>query len=101
MIAIRKRIATKEIGGRSRSPTLIASQVELQTMQRGSHAAGIRQPMRCIRRDTRADRQCRKGTALGLWRRKSALAADTGKLTKPSNRKSMCSTRSEYRVGKT
>ena len=32
-MAIRKRIATKEIGGRSRNPILIASQVELQTTQ--------------------------------------------------------------------
>ena len=43
MIAIRKRIATKEIGGKSRRPILIASQVELQTTQRVSQAAGMRQ----------------------------------------------------------
>ena len=30
MIAIRKRMATYEIGGKSRRPTLIASQVELR-----------------------------------------------------------------------
>src|SRR5438270_10006059 len=46
MIAIRKRIAAYEIGGRSRRPTLIASQVELQTTQSVSHAAGIRQSRR-------------------------------------------------------
>jgi hypothetical protein len=39
-----------------------------------SHAAGIRQPMRCIRGDTRANRLCRKGTALRLLRGESALA---------------------------
>src|SRR4026207_2530363 len=43
MIATRKRMATYEIGGKSRRPTLIASQVELQTMQSVSHAAGMRQ----------------------------------------------------------
>src|SRR6184192_3919059 len=43
MIATRKRMATYEIGGKSRRPTLIASQVELQTRQSASHAAGIRQ----------------------------------------------------------
>src|SRR5947209_18533634 len=53
-MATTKRIATKEIGGRSRNPTLIASQVELQTMQRVSHAAGIFQSRRCIR-DSRAN----------------------------------------------
>src|SRR5437763_13410651 len=44
IIAIRKRIATKEIGGRSRNPILMASQVELQTMQSVSHATGIPHP---------------------------------------------------------
>src|SRR6266446_4556577 len=34
------------MGGRSRRPTLIASQVELQTTQSVSHAAGIRQSRR-------------------------------------------------------
>ena len=36
-----KRIAAKEIGGRSRSPTLIASHVELQTTQRAAKARTI------------------------------------------------------------
>ena len=40
------RSETKEIGGRSRNPILIASQVELQTTQSASHAAGIRQSAR-------------------------------------------------------
>jgi phosphoribosylformylglycinamidine synthase len=43
-------------------------------MQRVSHAAGIRQPIRCIRGDTRADRQSRKGAALRLLRGKSAVS---------------------------
>jgi hypothetical protein len=34
-----KRSATNEIGGRSRSPNLIASQVELQIMQSATNAA--------------------------------------------------------------
>jgi hypothetical protein len=46
-------------------------------MQRVSHAAGIRQPMRCIRGDTRADRQSRKDAAWRLLRSESALACDT------------------------
>ena len=37
-IAMTKRIAAKEIGGKSRSPTLIASHVELQIMQRAAKA---------------------------------------------------------------
>jgi phosphoribosylformylglycinamidine synthase subunit PurS len=41
MIAITNRIATKEIGGKSRRPTLIASQVELQTTQSTANAATI------------------------------------------------------------
>src|SRR5437773_4499152 len=45
MIAIRKRIATNEIGGRSRRPTLMASQVELQTTQSVSHARGTPHPV--------------------------------------------------------
>jgi hypothetical protein len=48
IIAIRNRIPTYEIGGKSRKPTLIASQVELQTMQSVSHAAGIRQSVRLV-----------------------------------------------------
>ena len=36
--AIMNRIATKEIGGRSRSPNLIASQVELQMRQSATNA---------------------------------------------------------------
>jgi hypothetical protein len=43
-MAMRKRIATNEIGGRSRSPILMASQVELQTTQSVSHAAGTPHP---------------------------------------------------------
>jgi hypothetical protein len=77
MIAIRNRIATNEIGGKSRSPTLIASQVELQTMQSVSQAAGIRQSIRCIRGDTRAERQCRKGGAFCLLPSEFALACAT------------------------
>jgi hypothetical protein len=53
--AMRKRIPTYEIGGKSRSPTLIASQVELQIRQSVSHAAGIRQSMRSIGSEVRAD----------------------------------------------
>ena len=37
--AMMKRSATNEIGGRSRSPNLIASQVELQIMQSATKAA--------------------------------------------------------------
>src|SRR5947208_15574202 len=48
MIATRKRMATYEIGGKSRRQTLIASQVELQTMQSVSHAAAMRQSIRWI-----------------------------------------------------
>jgi hypothetical protein len=48
IIAIRNRIPTYEIGGKSRRPTLIASQVELQTMQSVNHAAGMRQSMRPV-----------------------------------------------------
>src|ERR1700756_128098 len=44
MIAIRKRIATNETGGRSRNPILMASQVELQTRQSVSHANGTPHP---------------------------------------------------------
>src|SRR5437588_6557682 len=44
MIAIRKRIATNEIGGRSRNPILITSHVELQTTQSVSHASGTPHP---------------------------------------------------------
>jgi hypothetical protein len=44
MIAMRKRIATNEIGGRSRNPILMASQVELQTTQSVSHAIGTPHP---------------------------------------------------------
>src|SRR5215471_826301 len=44
IIAMRKRIATNEIGGRSRNPILIASQVELQTRQSVSHANGTPHP---------------------------------------------------------
>jgi hypothetical protein len=72
-VAITKRIATKEIGGKSRKPTLIASQVELQTMQSVSHAAGIFHPIRCID-DTRANRSHRKGVAARLLQGKSTLA---------------------------
>src|SRR6267143_3188397 len=42
--AIKKRIATNEIGGKSRSPILMASHVELQTIQSVSHAAGTPHP---------------------------------------------------------
>src|SRR5215471_18376116 len=42
-IAIKNRIATNEIGGRSRNPILIASHVELQTTQSVSHASGTPQ----------------------------------------------------------
>src|SRR5207247_8391292 len=45
MMAIRKRIATNEIGGKSRSPILIASHVELQTIQSVTHATGTPQPL--------------------------------------------------------
>jgi hypothetical protein len=41
---MRKRIATNEIGGRSRNPILMASQVELQTTQSVSHATGTPHP---------------------------------------------------------
>jgi hypothetical protein len=44
VIAIRKRIATNEIGGKSRKPTLMASQVELQTTQSVNHATGTPHP---------------------------------------------------------
>src|SRR5213083_286940 len=44
VIAIRKRIATNEIGGKSRSPILIASHLELQAMQCVRHAAGTPHP---------------------------------------------------------
>ena len=43
-MAMRKRIATNEIGGRSRNPILMASQVELQTTQSVSHASGTPHP---------------------------------------------------------
>ena len=46
MIAIRKRMATNEMGGKSRKPTLIASQVELQTAQSVNHATGTPHPTR-------------------------------------------------------
>jgi hypothetical protein len=39
-------MATNEIGGKSRSPTLMASQVELQTTQRVNQAAGTPHPVR-------------------------------------------------------
>src|SRR5437764_8860992 len=60
--AITNRIAAKDIGGKSRRPTLIASQVELQTTQRVSQAAGIFQPIRCTG-DSRANRPRRKAAA--------------------------------------
>src|SRR5260370_29642886 len=44
VMAIRKRIATNEIGGKSRSPILMASHVELQTIQSVSHATGTPHP---------------------------------------------------------
>jgi hypothetical protein len=44
MMAMRKRIATNEIGGRSRKPILIASQVELHTTQSVTHATGTPHP---------------------------------------------------------
>src|SRR5438093_5212396 len=44
VIAIKKRIATNEIGGKSRSPILMASHVELQTIQSVSHADGTPHP---------------------------------------------------------
>jgi hypothetical protein len=52
-IAIKKRIATNEIGGKSRKPILIASQVELQTAQSVNHATGTPHPTRGrqLRRD--------------------------------------------------
>lgn len=43
-IAMRKRIATNEIGGRSRNPILIASQVELHTTESVTHATGTPHP---------------------------------------------------------
>jgi hypothetical protein len=43
-IAIKKRIATNEIGGKSRKPILIASQVELQTTQSVNQAMGTPHP---------------------------------------------------------
>src|SRR5207245_11372982 len=43
-IAIKKRIATNETGGKSRKPILMASQVELQTTQSVNHAMGTPQP---------------------------------------------------------
>src|SRR5215469_1543400 len=46
MIAIRKRIATNEIGGKSCKPILIASQVELQTAQSVNQANGTPHPTR-------------------------------------------------------
>src|ERR1700733_635609 len=63
MIATTKRIATNEIGGKSRSPTLIASQVELQTTQSVNQATGIRQLTLLVpgsTRDIRADKPVRK-----------------------------------------
>src|SRR5439155_4675593 len=45
MMAIRKRIATNEIGGKSRSPILMASHVELQTIQSVSQATGTPHPL--------------------------------------------------------
>jgi hypothetical protein len=42
-----------------------------------SQAAGIRQPMGCIRGDIRADRTRRKGAASRLLPDKFALACDT------------------------
>src|SRR5206468_996051 len=44
VMAIRKRIATNEIGGKSRSPILMASHVELQTTQSVSQATGTPHP---------------------------------------------------------
>jgi hypothetical protein len=41
---MRKRIPTNEIGGRSRNPILMASHVELQTMQSVSQANGTPHP---------------------------------------------------------
>src|SRR5439155_8277281 len=43
-IAIKNRIATNEIGGKSRNPILITSHVELQTTQSVSHATGTPHP---------------------------------------------------------
>src|SRR2546421_1744444 len=45
--AMIKRIATNEIGGRSRSPSLIASQVELQIRQSATNAAMAASLARC------------------------------------------------------
>src|SRR5438270_3237610 len=45
VMAIRKRIATNEIGGKSRSPILMASQVELQTTHSVNHARGTPHPL--------------------------------------------------------
>src|SRR5437879_13220751 len=45
VMAIRKRIATNEIGGKSRSQILMASHVELQTIQSVSHATGTPHPL--------------------------------------------------------
>src|SRR2546430_2676600 len=81
-MAMTNRSATKEIGGRSRNPTLIASQVELQTMQRVSQAAGIRQPIGCIRGDTRAERSRRKGAALRSVFTKTEPSASLDQLAK-------------------
>src|SRR5262249_26214759 len=41
---MRKRIATNEIGGRSRNPIFMTSQVELQTRQSVTHAIGTPHP---------------------------------------------------------
>lgn len=45
-MAMTNRSATNEIGGKSRRPTLMASQVELQTTQSVSQARGTFQPIR-------------------------------------------------------
>src|SRR6266446_9125841 len=45
MMAIRKRIATNEIGGRSRRPILMASHVELQTTHSVNQARGTPHPL--------------------------------------------------------
>ena len=54
--AMIKRSATNEIGGRSRSPNLIASQVELQIMQSATKAAIAAILVRCSGIDYQAIR---------------------------------------------
>src|SRR5450432_237888 len=66
--AMTKRQATNDTGGRSRSPILITSQVELQTTQSVSQETGIRQSLKPFvaafigEGDTRGETPSRKGS---------------------------------------